>query len=294
MSDILTRVISENGKTFGIACDTTALVNEACRKHDVGPLAAVALGRALTGSILMGALLKGDQYLQLKFEGNGPLGKIITEASPDGWCRGYIANPHAELPLLNGRLDVAGGVGHAGLLSVTKDIGMKQKYQGTSHLVSSEIGEDIAYYLTTSEQVPSAVGLGIQLNPNGTIDAAGGFLIQSLPPADEELIASMEEVIANLPSISSMILDGQSPRQMLDKLFGAIPHKETGNSKLKYQCSCSREKMENALISLGAADLASLLTERGEAEVLCEFCRQNYHFAGKDLQEIIDRLKNIQ
>lgn len=291
MSDLLTRVITESGNTFAIACDTTELVNTACQKHDVGPLAAVALGRALTGAVLMGALLKGDQYVQLKFEGNGPLGKIITEGSPSGWCRGYVANPHADLPLIDNRLDVAGGLGRAGLLTVTKDIGMKHKYQGTIHLVSSEIGEDLAYYLTTSEQIPSAVALGIHLNTDGTIAAAGGYLIQSLPPANEELIEKIEETMAQLPLVSAMLLAGNSPRTILDRLFPFIPHRETLSTKLSYQCSCSRDKMEQAIYSLGKDEIQSLLEQEGIAEVHCEFCRDTYNFSADELQAIINDIK---
>ena len=291
MTDILTRVISESGNTFAIACDTTKLVNEACRRHDVGPLAAAALGRALTGNILMAALLKGNQFVQLKFEGNGPLGKIITEASPDGWCRGYVANPHADLPLKNGQIDVAGGIGNAGLLTVTKDLGMKQRYQGTTHLVSSEIGEDIAYYLTSSEQVPSAVALGIQLNPDGTIGAAGGFLVQSLPPADEKLISSMEKVISTMAPVSTMLLDGLKPIDILAQLFSGTPHKETANTQLEYKCSCSREKIKQAIFSLGKADLDNLIEEQGAAQVNCEFCRVSHTFDKTELMEISNSLE---
>lgn len=291
MPDLLTRIITESGNTFALACDTTELVNIACRKHDVGPLAAVALGRALTGAVLMGALLKGDQYVQLKFEGNGPLGKVITEGSPSGWCRGYVAHPHAELPLVEGRLDVAGGIGRAGLLTVTKDIGMKHKYQGTTHLVSSEIGEDLAYYLTTSEQIPSAVALGIHLNTDGTIAAAGGYLIQSLPPADEELIEKIEVTMSQLPPVSTMLLAGNSPHAILDKLFPFITHRETLSTELTYQCSCSRDKMEQAIYSLGKDEIQSLLEQEGMAEVHCEFCRDSYNFSAEDLQSIIDNIK---
>ncbi|MGL1930984.1 MAG: Hsp33 family molecular chaperone HslO [Desulfotalea sp.] len=291
---ILTRVISESGKTFAIACDTTDLVQEACRKHDVGPLAAAALGRALTGSILMAALLKGDQSVQLKFEGNGPLGKVITEAGAEGWCRGYVAEPHADLPLKQGLIDVAGGIGQAGILTVSKDIGMKQKYQGNIHLVSSEIGEDIAYYLTTSEQIPSAVALGVQLNPDGNIGAAGGFLVQSLPPSDEELIAQMEDVMLSMESVTSMLLANKTPRDILATLFAGTPHKETLSTEIEYKCSCSRERMEQALLSLGKDDLLSLLKERGEAQVNCEFCRDSYIFNGEDLQGLVTLLSSVQ
>ncbi len=294
MTDILTRVISESGNTFAIACNTTQLVNEACRRHDVGPLAAAALGRALTGTVLIGALLKGKQFVQLKIEGNGPLGKIITEAGPDGWCRGYVMNPHAELPLKEGQIDVAGGIGRAGLLTVTKDIGMKQRYQGTTNLVSSEIGEDIAYYLTSSEQVPSAVALGVQLNPDGTIGAAGGFLIQSLPPADEELITSMEKKISTMSPISTMLLNGLTPIEILDQLFAETPYKKTMSIPLEYTCSCNREKMEQALFSLGKTELNKLIQDQEGARVNCEFCRASYHFDSPELTKISDALGKTQ
>jgi len=286
MQDSVERVIANSGRFFGVACTTTTLVAEACRRHDVGPTAAVALGRALTGAVLLAALLKDKQSILLKFEGNGPLRKIITEAGYDGWVRGSIANPHAEVPLKNGRIDVAAGIGRAGFLTVTKTIGDSHRYPGTIQLYTSEIGEDIAYYLAHSEQIPSTIGLAVHLEKDGQVSAAGGFLVQSLPPAEENLLTSLEEEIAALPPLSSLFLAGKTPAEILSLLFRAIPHRPTGVRPLRYACSCNRKKMAAALLSLGAAELGELIASQGSALVRCEFCRQEYTFSAEELTEL--------
>lgn len=287
MTDTLQRIIADDGRIFGLACDSTQLVNEACRKHDVGPTAAAALGRALTGTALLAALLKDGQYVQLKFEGSGPLGKIITEAGYDGWTRGYVAHPRADVPLKAGKIDVASGLGRAGFLTVTKDIGLKRKYQGTTQLYSSEIGEDIAYYLLESEQTPSVVGLSVHLQPDGTISSAGGFLIQALPPVDDKIIQRLEERVRQLPPFSEQLRNGKTPADILAELFAGIPYHPTASTDLHYQCSCSHEKMENAVFSLGNDELTYLLEHEGGAEVQCEFCRDTYHFSKEDLEKLL-------
>jgi molecular chaperone Hsp33 len=287
MADRLERVISLSGNFFGVACTTTELVTEACRRHDVGPLAAAALGRALTGAALLAALLKDSQSVQVKFEGNGPLKKIITEAGYDGWVRGYVAEPHAEVPLKDGRIDVAGGLGKAGFLTVVKDIGNNRKYPGTIELYTSEIGEDIAYYLSQSEQTPSALALAVHLAPDSSIGAAGGFLIQSLPPADETLLSQLEKEISTMPPLSQLLLEGRGPAEILSLLFKKIPHKTIGSRQLVYACSCSRTKMEGALFSLGEEDIRSLLEKENGVEVRCEFCRQSYRFGKDDLLHLL-------
>ncbi|MGB3211273.1 MAG: Hsp33 family molecular chaperone HslO [Desulforhopalus sp.] len=289
MADSIERVISKSGNIFGVACNTTELVTEACRRHDVGPLAAAALGRALTGAALLAALLKDNQSVFLKFEGNGPLKKIITEAGYDGWVRGYVANPHADEPLNNGLIDVAAGLGRAGFLTVVKDIGNNQKYPGTIQLYTSEIGEDLAFYLSQSEQTPSAIALAIHLKKDGSIGAAGGFLIQSLPPADDILLSELENEIAAMPSLSQLLLEGTGPAEILSLLFKNVPHKKTGKRALVYSCSCSRPKMEGALFSLGEEDLRYLLEQENGAEVHCEFCRQSYRFDKNELERLLNK-----
>lgn len=292
MADIIERVISESGNFFGVACNTTELVAEACRRHDVGPLAAAALGRALTGAALLAALLKDSQSVFLKFEGNGPLRKIITEAGYDGWVRGYVANPHADVPLENGRIDVAAGLGRAGFLTVVKDIGNNQKYPGTIQLYTSEIGEDLAYYLSQSEQTPSAIALAIHLEKDGSIGASGGFLVQSLPPADETVLSQLEKEIAAMPSLSRLLLEGKGPAEILSLLFNKIPHKKIGERQLIYSCSCNQAKMEGALFSLGEEDIRQLLEKEDGAEVRCEFCRQSYRFGKDELEKLLKTEQN--
>jgi len=287
MNDTLYRVIADSGKLFGIACNTTDLVNEACRRHDVGPTAAAALGRALTGAALLAALMKDGQHVQLKFEGSGPLGKIITEAGYDGWARGYVANPQADVPLKAGRIDVAAGLGRAGFLTVTKDIGVKNTYQGMIQLYTSEIGEDIAYYLLESEQTPSVVALSVHLQPDGTVSAAGGYLIQALPPVDEDILINLEKRVQTQPRFSEQLTGGRSPADILATLFTDIPHHSTADNSLYYQCSCSRDKMETAVFSLGNKELQYLLEHEGGADVQCEFCRDSYRFNRKDLEKLL-------
>jgi molecular chaperone Hsp33 len=287
MADLLERVISDTGNFFGIACTTTALVAKACSRHGVGPTAAVALGRALTGAALLAALMKDKQSILLKFEGNGPLGKIITEAGSAGWVRGYVAHPLADVPLRNGRIDVAAGLGRAGFLTVVKDIGRSTRYSGTIELRTSEIGEDLAYYLVQSEQTPSVIGLAIHLQRDGTIGAAGGFLVQSLPPADDGFLGKIEWRIAAMAPLSSLLLEGKTPEDILSQLFQDVPHHRIGSRPLQYLCSCSRAKMQSALVSLGREEIRDLLEQDGEAEVRCEFCRQTYRFNHAELEKLV-------
>lgn len=292
MADHLQRVISTDGRFFGLACVTTDLVAEACRRHDTGPVAAVALGRALTANLLLATLLKDDQRVMMKFEGNGPLRKIVTEGFCTGEVRGYVANPHADVPLKDGTIDVATGLGEAGLLTVTKDIGAKQNYEGTVQLYTSEIGEDVAFYLTESEQVPSAISVGVQVDNTGTIISAGGFLVQSLPPADEDLIVSLETNVRKLGSVTNLIRQGKTPDHILEVLFGEIPHRTLLTQPLRYQCSCSEKKMKQALFTLDKGDLSNLKEEKSDGvEVRCDFCANTYLFDGAALQAIIDSME---
>ena len=289
MSDYLVRIITRSGNFRAFACVTTDLVNEACRRHGALPTAAAALGRALTGGALFGALLKTGQRVALRFEGNGPLKKIIVEAESNGAVSGYVGAPAADLPDRNGRLDVAGALGRAGFLSVTKDLGMKEPYRGMVQLVSSEIAEDLAYYLTTSEQIPSAVGLGVLMGAEG-ITAAGGFLVQAIPPQDDAVTDLLMERIGNLPGVSESLAGGMTPEGLLAQLFDGIPYDTLEKRALAFSCSCSREKVERALISLGTEELRQLLEEQGEAAVTCEFCRESYPFGRDDLEALRDDL----
>jgi molecular chaperone Hsp33 len=288
MSDYLVKIITRSGNVLALACVTTDLVSEAIRRHGTWPTASVALGRALTGGALMGALLKTGQRVALKFEGNGPLGKIMVEAASNGGVCGTVANPEVMVADSAGRLDVAGALGKAGFLTVTKDLGLKEPYRGVVQLHSSEIGADLAHYFTESEQTPSAFGLGVFIAPDTTIGVAGGFLIQAMPPVAADLVEQLMTRIEQLPPLSELLRNGTNPEQLLELLFAGIPFDTLEKRALAFHCSCSRERTERALLSLGKTELAALLTEKGEAEVTCEFCRESYYFSGEELQRLLE------
>ncbi|MDO8444638.1 MAG: Hsp33 family molecular chaperone HslO [Deltaproteobacteria bacterium] len=290
MGDYLVRIITRAGNIRAMACVTTGLVNEARKRHNTFPTASAALGRALTGGVLMGAMLKTGQKVALKFEGSGPLKKVIVEADSNGTVRGYVGVPDVYMVKEDGKLDVAGAVGKAGFLTVTKDIGLKEPYKGMVQLYTSEIAEDLAFYLTESEQIPSAVALGVYVEPDTSISAAGGFLIQTLPPQDNELIDLLINRAGKLPPVTKLLREGRTPEGILDLLFANIPYDILEKRTLAFQCSCSREKIERALISLGREELTSMIEGQEGAEVKCEFCRNNYSFTNGELENLLNNI----
>ena len=235
----------------------------------------------------MGALLKGGQRSALKFEGNGPLRKMIIEADSDGAVRGCVGNPAADLEPVHGKWNVAGLIGRAGFLTVSKDLGVGgQPYQGVVQLVSSEVGEDLAYYLTDSEQTPSAVGLGATLTDDGLIATCGGFLVQALPKADEVEIEKIMERIAGLPALSGLLEDGGA-EGVIRELFGDIPYTVLESHDIFFRCGCGQEKVERALLTLGNEELRDMRSKDSGAEVTCEFCRKAYHLGAAELDGLI-------
>jgi molecular chaperone Hsp33 len=290
VDDYLVRTITKDGKVRALACVTTKLVDEAHRRHGTYPTTSAALGRALTGGALMGALLKTGQRVALKFEGNGPLKKIVVEAESNGLVRGYVGVPAVNLPPREKKLDVAGALGKAGLLTVTKDLRMKEPYTGIVQLYSGEIAEDLAFYLVESEQIPSAVGLGVFVEPDGEVGAAGGFLIQSLPPADDTLIERVAGQVKSLPAITELLREGKTPEDLLGLIFADIPYTTLEKYALAFQCSCSRGRVEKALISLGREELAALAAQPEETAVSCEFCHENYVFNHEELERLVEEI----
>lgn len=285
--DYLVRVITRDANIRGLACVTSRLVDQVCKRHGAYPTACAALGRAMTGGVLMGALLKTGQRVALRFEGNGPLKKILVEADSDGAVRGLLRVPQVDLPLREGKLDVAGALGASGLLIVTKDLRLKEPYTGVVNLTSGEIAEDLAYYLTESEQVPSAMGLGVYVEPDGTVSASGGFLIQSFPPFDQEAVEAIIERIETIPPITEQLRQRETPETMLDLVFGDIAFDVLEKKDVYFRCSCSRERVESALVSLGRKELEKILAEQGQADVRCEFCLETYHLAREDLMRLL-------
>jgi len=288
MNDYLVRVMTKSGTVRGLACVTTELVVEAARRHGTLPTATTALGRALTGGALMGALLKTDQRVALKFEGNGPLGKILVEAQSNGAVAGTVGNPAVDLPLQDNRIDVAGALGRSGFLTVSKDLRLKQPYQGTVRLVSGEIGDDLAYYLTESEQVPSAVGLGVFMEQDGTVGAAGGFLIQSLPPSDDAVIHLLVERVGKLTTLSEHFRDGGTPEQLIGILFEGIPYETMEKRNVSFGCTCSREKGEQALLTQEAGALREMAERDDGITITCSFCRELWSFSPEEIRLLLE------
>lgn len=284
MRDYLVRGISRDGTLRGAVACSTALVEETRRRHQTDPTASVALGRLTTATALLGCLLKGDQRLGLMIEANGPLQKLFAETDAHGNIRSSIKNPVAGLPPKDGRFDIVGAVGNAGLLHVTKDLGLKDPYRGSVILVSSEIGEDIAYYLTTSEQVPSSVALGVILGGEGEVTAAGGFLIQALPGASDDAIGMIEETLKSLPPVASLVRDGAPPEEIFRRIFAGCDPTIQATTDLRFRCNCSREQLHTLLLGMSEEDRRHACGTDGAATVVCEFCKEAYRFDCRDLE----------
>lgn len=286
MPDHIVRALCLSGGIRILACNATDTVREICLLQQTSATASVAMARGIAGGALMGALLKSGQRTALKFEGNGPLQKMIIEADSDGAVCGCLGNPSAELEPLHGKWNVAGLIGRAGFLTVSKDIGVgAAPYYGTVQLVSSEIGDDLAYYLTESEQTPSAVGLGATLDKDGAISVCGGFLVQALPKSEESEIAKIMALIRELPPLPELLRRG-GPEELVRTLFGDIPYTLLETHDIFFRCGCSREKVEQALISLGAGALKEMQTIDKGASITCEFCRTVYRLEAAELERL--------
>ncbi len=287
MADYLVRCITDQSNVVGLASITTDLVSEAARTHRTSRTATAALGRSLTGSLLMGALMKHGQRIALKFEGNGPLKKIVVEADSEGTVRGFVGVPDAEAPLKEGKLNVSGILGSDGVLTVIKDLGLKEPYKGIVKLQSGEIAEDIAYYLAESEQIPSAMGLGVFVEPDGRVSAAGGFLVQTLFSQGEGTVDLLIENIRQLPFVTELLRQGKMPEDILARIFTGIPYHEIERRNLSFHCPCRRQRVERALIILGADELKKLIAGHEETEVTCEYCRKSYRFTKAELEALL-------
>lgn len=289
MADQIVRALCLSGGIRVLVCNAGLLAREICLLQQASATASIALSRGLAGGALMGALLKEGQRTALKFEGNGPLRKMIIEADSDGAIRGCAGNPAADLEAVNGKWNVAGLIGRAGFLTISKDLGVGGRpYQGVVQLVSSEVGEDLAYYLTDSEQTPSAVGLGATLDDDGLIATCGGFLIQALPKADEAEIEKIMARIAGLPALSKLLEDGGA-ELVVKELFGDIPYTILESHEIFFRCGCGQEKVERALLTLGSDELKEMRTNESGAEVTCEFCRKAYQLNSNELDVLIDQ-----
>ncbi|UOB20449.1 Hsp33 family molecular chaperone HslO [Macrococcus armenti] len=286
--DYLVRALAFNDEVRAFSVRTTNTVETARQKHDTWRVATAALGRTITAGAMMGAMLKNEERLTITINGGGPLGQIVVDANGKGEVRGYVENPYVEVESIRpGKMNVGAAVGTNGFLRVVKDIGMKDYFTGSTELHNGEIAEDFTYYFASSEQVPSAVGLGVLCTPEETTDAAGGFIIQLMPGASEETISLLEERIANLTPISTLIDRGLSPEQVLEEVLGEDNIRILDKMPVEFKCNCGREKFLNAIKGLGEAEIKSMIEEDHGAEVECHFCREKYQFSEADLEALL-------
>ncbi len=291
MKDYLVKALAFDGEVRAYSVRTTNTVSEAQRRHDTWRTASAALGRSLTAGTMMGAMLKGDQKLTIKVEGNGPIGPILVDAHANGDVRGYVTNPHVDFEgTEQGKLRVYQAVGNEGFVTVIKDIGMREPFIGQSPIVSGELGEDFTYYFAVSEQTPSSVGVGVLVNGDDSVLAAGGFILQIMPGAQEETISFIEDRLQKIPPVSTLIEQGLSPEELLYAVLGEDKVKVLEVMDVQFNCTCSRERIESVLISLGKTELEQIREEEEETEVHCHFCNERYKFSKEDITNLIESL----
>ena len=290
-NDYIVKALAYEGQIRAYSALTTESVQEAQSRHYTWPTASAALGRTMTATLMMGAMLKGEQKLTVTVDGQGPIGKIIADADASGHVRGYVTHPQTHFPLNNvGKLDVSRAVGTNGALTVVKDVGMKDYFSGSSELVSGELGDDFTYYFAKSEQVPSSVGLGVLVNPDNSIKAAGGFIIQVMPGAEEKTINKLETAINNMTPVSKLIDQGLSPEEILYEVLGEDEVQILEEMPASFECNCGHEKFLNAIKGLGQAEIESMISEDHGAEAECHFCRNKYQYTENELQELLEKM----
>ncbi|MGN0419883.1 MAG: Hsp33 family molecular chaperone HslO [Acetatifactor sp.] len=292
MSNELVRAIAANAQIRAFACNTREMAEDARRAHNTSPVVTAALGRLLSAGAMMGSMLKGDKdLLTLQVKGDGPMRGLTVTADAKGCVKGYPIVPDVIVPAnALGKLDVGGAIGK-GTLSVIKDMGLKEPYVGQTQLQTGEIAEDLTYYFAASEQVPSAVGLGVLMNKDNTVRQAGGFIIQLMPFAEEGVIARLEENLAKVASVTALLEEGNSPAGMLQILLDGMDPEITDTSEVFFRCNCSKERIERVLISLGKEELSDMIQEGEPIEVNCQFCNKSYSFTVDELKTLAAKSK---
>ncbi len=292
MNDYIIRATAANDQIRAFAAVTTQMVENAREHHNTSPVATAALGRLLTAGAMMGAMMKGEKdVLTLQIKAGGPLQGITVTADSQGNVKGYVGNPDVCIPANSkGKLDVAGAVG-PGFLNVIKDMGLKEPYSGQVMLQTCEIAEDLTYYFATSEQVPSAVGLGVLMNKNNTVRQAGGFIVQLMPFAEEEVISRLEQNVQKINSVTSLLEEGHTPESLLEKVLEGFDMQINEKTDTRFHCNCTRERVEKALISIGRKELNEMIQEGKPIEMNCHFCNTNYTFTVEEMKEILRKCK---
>ncbi|HAR6208006.1 TPA: Hsp33 family molecular chaperone HslO [Staphylococcus pseudintermedius] len=286
--DYLVKALAFNGEIRAYSVNATETIQEAQKRHYTWPTASAALGRTMTASLMMGAMLKGDQKLTVTVDGDGPIGKIIADADAKGKVRGYVTNPQTHFPLNEqGKLDVRRAVGTTGAINVVKDVGMRDYYTGSSPIISGELGEDFTYYFANSEQVPSSVGVGVLVNPDNSIKAAGGFILQVMPGAKDETIDRLEAAISTMKPVSTLIDEGLTPEEMLETILGKDNVTILESMPTEFECNCSHDKFLNAIKGLGQAEIEDMIAKDHGGEAECHFCRSRYSFSEDELKALL-------
>ena len=290
MKDYLIRATAANGQVRAFGVTSRELTETAKNAHDTSPVATAALGRLMSAAVMMGADLKGENdLLTLRMEGDGPMGGLLATADSHGNVKGYAFHPEVLLPPnAKGKLDVGGALG-AGMLSVVKDIGLKEPYVGQTNLVSGEIAEDLTYYYATSEQIPCSIALGVLMNKDNTVRQAGGFMIQLLPGASDELIDRLEERLGELPSITALLDAGKTPEEIISGLLGDFDLEILEKKPVQFHCDCSRERVERAIVSIGKKEIREMIEEGKPIEAGCQFCNKKYSFSVEELEKLLQK-----
>ncbi|MBQ1208603.1 MAG: Hsp33 family molecular chaperone HslO [Lachnospiraceae bacterium] len=290
MQDYIIRGTAAGGYIRAFAATTKNTVEKARSLHNTSPVATAALGRLLTAGAMMGIMMKGeDDTLTLKIEGNGPIEGLTVIADSHGNVKGYAFNPNVLIHANDkGKLDVAGALG-IGVLTIIRDIGLKEPYIGQSILITSEIAEDLTYYFATSEQTPSSVGLGVLMNKNNTVRQAGGFILQLMPGADDAVISALEARLGQISSVTSLLDEGLSPEDILERLLGDMDLEIMEKVPTQFYCNCTKHRVERAIVAIGHKDLQEMIDDNAPIDVCCDFCNTHYEFSVDDLKDIIAR-----
>ena len=289
MADHIVRATAGNAQIRAFAASTTEMVECARKAHNTSPVATAALGRLLTGGVMMGSMMKNDSdMLTLQIKGSGDIGGITVTADSKGNAKGYVNNPDVMLPPKNGKLDVGGALG-AGFLTVIKDMGLKEPYSGQTVLQTGEIAEDLTYYFATSEQIPSSVGLGVLMEKDNTVRCAGGFIVQVMPFIDEAVLSKLEDNIGKIQSVTSMLDNGHTPEEMLEQVLEGLDMQIVDTMPAKFYCNCSKERIEKAIISIGKKDIQSMIDDGEDIEVKCHFCNTAYKYTVDELKTLINK-----
>ena len=287
--DYIQRALTGDGAIRAIAAVTTDMTEMARKTHCLSKTATAAFGRTLTATAMMGCCLKGEHdSITVQIDGGGPIGKIVCISDSNAVVKGYVSNPEAEVPPKNGKLDVGGLVGCDGFLGIIRDFGLKEPYVGKVKLRTGEIGDDIAAYFAQSEQIPSIVALGVLVNRDLTVKAAGGLIVQVMPNAEERHIAALEKMVSELPAMTKIISDGATPEDIIGFALSPFDSYTMKRFETAYRCDCSVERIEKALISLGKKELCDIIENEGKAELKCHFCNKKYTVGEKRLRELLE------